>query len=142
MTARSVPLRPAPSLRLREEADPLLDLPWELPLAMWPSDLPFVEIPVGESRHLVRFLALGGVTYAVKEEPLAHEKLCPVLGVVRVPSAAPSHGSSSRTGTTSHCSNAIPATSTSMPSPPRTGASATRVSSHFWSPSSWRSSTS
>src|SRR3954454_5975954 len=68
--ARPFPVRPAPSLRLREEADPLLDLPWELPLASWPAELPFVEIPVGESRHLVRFLAFAGVTYAVKEEPL------------------------------------------------------------------------
>jgi Domain of unknown function (DUF4032)/Lipopolysaccharide kinase (Kdo/WaaP) family len=70
MAQRSSHLRPAPSLRLREEADPLLDLPWELPLADWPSDLPFVEIPVGESRHLVRFLTFAGVAYALKEEPL------------------------------------------------------------------------
>src|SRR3954454_22853401 len=68
--ARPFRVRPAPSLRLREEAEPLLDLPWELPLAEWPEALPFVEIPVGESRHLVRFLTLGGITYAVKEEPL------------------------------------------------------------------------
>jgi hypothetical protein len=70
MISRTFPVRPAPSLRLREEADPLLDLPWDLPLAAWPSELPFVEIPVGESRHLVRFLAFDGMTYAVKEEPL------------------------------------------------------------------------
>lgn len=61
---------PAPSLRLREEANALLDLPWELPLEAWPPSLPFLEIPVGESRHLVRFLNIEGKTYAVKEEPL------------------------------------------------------------------------
>jgi Domain of unknown function (DUF4032)/Lipopolysaccharide kinase (Kdo/WaaP) family len=61
---------PAPSLRLREEAEVLLDLPWELPLAGWPDSLPFVEMAVGESRHLVRFLSVAGDTYAVKEEPL------------------------------------------------------------------------
>ncbi|MEA2623152.1 MAG: hypothetical protein QOH61_2062 [Chloroflexota bacterium] len=62
--------RPAPRLRLREEASALLDLPWQLPLEAWPSTLPFVEFPVGESRHLVRFIESDGSTYAVKEEPL------------------------------------------------------------------------
>ena len=61
---------PAPRLRLREEASVLLDLPWELPLESWPPSLPFVDIAVGESRHLVLFLNIDGATYAVKEEPL------------------------------------------------------------------------
>jgi hypothetical protein len=48
----------------------LLDLPWELPLAAWPaSTLRFRDLPVGPSRHLVRFLVLDGHTYALKEEP-------------------------------------------------------------------------
>jgi tRNA A-37 threonylcarbamoyl transferase component Bud32 len=48
----------------------LLDLPWELPLAAWPaSTLWFRDLPVGPSRHLVRFLVLDGHTYALKEEP-------------------------------------------------------------------------
>jgi hypothetical protein len=64
------PHGPAPSLRLREEASVLLDLPWQLPLEAWPETLPFVELSVGESRHLVRFLVMEGATYAVKEEPL------------------------------------------------------------------------
>jgi hypothetical protein len=62
--------RPAPSLRLRQEASGLLELPWELALEAWPESLPFVDIPVGESRHLVRFIEVDGKTYAVKEEPL------------------------------------------------------------------------
>ncbi|HEX5825292.1 MAG TPA: DUF4032 domain-containing protein [Candidatus Limnocylindrales bacterium] len=61
-----------PRLRLRDPAIDLVDLPWELPLREWPSDkLAFRYIPVGPSRHLVRFLALNGVLYALKELPLA-----------------------------------------------------------------------
>jgi tRNA A-37 threonylcarbamoyl transferase component Bud32 len=49
----------------------LLALPWELPLADWPSDeIDFRELPVGPSRHLVRFVVDGDVLYALKEEPL------------------------------------------------------------------------
>jgi hypothetical protein len=50
----------------------LLDLPWELPLASW--DDPgheFRDLPVGPSRHLVRFLAHEGTVYALKELPAA-----------------------------------------------------------------------
>src|SRR5215210_4713269 len=60
-----------PRLRLRDPAIDLVDLPWELPLAEWPADrLTFRTIPVGPSRHLVRFLASGGTLYALKELPL------------------------------------------------------------------------
>jgi hypothetical protein len=58
-----------PHLRLREGASSLLDLPWELPLAEWHDDR-FRDIPVGPSRHLVRFLEADGSTFALKEEPL------------------------------------------------------------------------
>ncbi|WP_173923681.1 DUF4032 domain-containing protein [Agromyces sp. Marseille-P2726] len=48
-------------------ADPaLLDLPWDLPLASWPSDT-IAALPKGISRHLVRFAHLGGHVVAVKE---------------------------------------------------------------------------
>ena len=57
-----------PSLRLRR-AGGLLDLPWELPLAQWPTSLRFRSLPVGPSRHLVRFLVVDGVLIALKEEP-------------------------------------------------------------------------
>jgi hypothetical protein len=60
-----------PRLRLRDPAIDLVDLPWELPLARWPSErLAFRHVPVGPSRHLVRFLVSHGVLYALKELPL------------------------------------------------------------------------
>jgi hypothetical protein len=62
------PAPPFPLLRLRRTGR-LLDLPWERPLADWPEDLGFRELPVGPSRHLVRFLALDGSLLALKEEP-------------------------------------------------------------------------
>ena len=49
----------------------LLALPWETPLASWRrDDWPIRELPVGPSRHLVRFVVVDGITYALKEEPL------------------------------------------------------------------------
>ena len=60
-----------PRLRLRDPAIALVDLPWETPLADWPAaTLAFRELPVGPSRHLVRFLAADGSLYALKELPL------------------------------------------------------------------------
>src|SRR5438034_5207488 len=60
-----------PRLRLRTAADELFDLPWEVPLADWPDEEHrFRALPVGPSRHLVRFLDVNGVTFALKEEPL------------------------------------------------------------------------
>jgi hypothetical protein len=61
---------PFPLLRLREPSPELLELPWELPLDDWSADLPFRELPVGPSRHLVRFLATGKGLVALKEEPV------------------------------------------------------------------------
>ncbi len=57
-----------PLLRLRR-AGGLLDLPWELPLGDWPASLRFRNLPVGPSRHLVRFLVVDGGLIALKEEP-------------------------------------------------------------------------
>jgi tRNA A-37 threonylcarbamoyl transferase component Bud32 len=60
-----------PRLRLRSDANPLLDLPWALPLEAWNDNtLGFREIPIGPSRHLVRFLVREDKTYALKELPL------------------------------------------------------------------------
>ena len=60
-----------PRLRLRDPAIDLVDLPWELALREWGTDrLTFRLVPVGPSRHLVRFLVLNGVLYALKELPL------------------------------------------------------------------------
>ena len=41
-------------------------LPWDMPLEEWPEDL-VVALPRGISRHIVRFVRLAGVVYAVKE---------------------------------------------------------------------------
>ena len=59
-----------PRLRLRDEVAGLLDLPWELPLKQWQATgYVFRELPVGPSRHLVRFLVANGLVYALKELP-------------------------------------------------------------------------
>jgi hypothetical protein len=44
----------------------LLDLPWHLPLEIWPDET-IVALPKGISRHLVRFVHLGGYVVAIKE---------------------------------------------------------------------------
>jgi hypothetical protein len=59
-----------PHLRLRDEVASLLDLPWEVPLGAWDATgFQFRQLPVGPSRHLVRFLVSDGVVYALKELP-------------------------------------------------------------------------
>ena len=44
----------------------LLDLPWDVPLEEWPSNL-LAALPRGISRHVVRFVNLSGRVLAVKE---------------------------------------------------------------------------
>ena len=44
----------------------LLDLPWPLPLEIWPEDT-IAALPKGISRHLVRFVNLSGYVVAIKE---------------------------------------------------------------------------
>jgi hypothetical protein len=44
----------------------LLDLPWNLPLELWPNDT-IAALPKGLSRHLVRFVHLSGYVVAIKE---------------------------------------------------------------------------
>ncbi len=44
----------------------LLDLPWGIPLEEWPADH-LVALPQGISRHIVRFVKLNDVVYALKE---------------------------------------------------------------------------
>jgi tRNA A-37 threonylcarbamoyl transferase component Bud32 len=63
--------RPFPHLRLRAPSAELLALPWDLPLADWSDEaLQFRVLPVGPSRHLVRFFVdRDGATFALKEEP-------------------------------------------------------------------------
>ena len=53
----------------------LLFLPWDIPLEEWPEDT-IVALPRGISRHVVRFVRMSGVVYAVKEtvEPIAQRE--------------------------------------------------------------------
>lgn len=44
----------------------LLTLPWSVPLEDWPHEL-LVTLPRGISRHVVRFVRIGGIVYAIKE---------------------------------------------------------------------------
>lgn len=44
----------------------LLDLPWQLPLELWPEET-IAALPKGISRHLVRFVRFGDYVLAVKE---------------------------------------------------------------------------
>ena len=60
----------APTLRLREGPPALMALPWDRPLAAWdPTEVALRDVPVGPSRHLVRFVEAGGGLFAVKEMP-------------------------------------------------------------------------
>lgn len=60
----------APDLRLRHPSPGLLALPWHRPLATWgPDAVPLRELPVGPSRHLVRFVEVDGALWALKELP-------------------------------------------------------------------------
>jgi Domain of unknown function (DUF4032)/Lipopolysaccharide kinase (Kdo/WaaP) family len=53
----------------------LLFLPWDIALEEWPEST-LVALPRGISRHIVRFVRLSGVVYAVKEtvEPIAQRE--------------------------------------------------------------------
>ncbi len=44
----------------------LLDLPWSLPLELWPEET-IAALPKGLSRHVVRFVNLSGYVVAIKE---------------------------------------------------------------------------
>ncbi len=44
----------------------LIPLPWDVPLAHWPTDY-LVALPRGISRHVVRFIKVGTSVYAAKE---------------------------------------------------------------------------
>ncbi len=57
-------------IRLRSPSAELLELPWPTPLAEWDATaVPFHDVPVGPSQHLVRFLEVEDGLLAVKEAP-------------------------------------------------------------------------
>jgi len=58
-------------MRFREGKQALLELPWEEHLASWPDHgIEFVDLPVGASRHTVRFIVVDDGVIALKELPL------------------------------------------------------------------------
>ncbi|KRE31749.1 lipopolysaccharide kinase [Mycobacterium sp. Soil538] len=60
----------APELRLRAPRPELLALPWDRALADWTApDVPLRDLPVGPSRHLVKFVECDGELWALKELP-------------------------------------------------------------------------
>ncbi len=67
-------------------------LPWRLPLEEWPDDL-VVALPRGISRHIVRFIRLNAIVYAIKEveQPLAEREYHLLLDLNKrgVPSVEP-----------------------------------------------------
>ncbi len=57
-------------VRLRVASPELLSLPWRRPLAEWdPTTVAFRDVPVGPSRHLVRFVEADGRLWALKALP-------------------------------------------------------------------------
>ena len=63
-------------LHITGAADPgLIELPWNLPLSVWPEDR-IAALPRGLSRHVVRFVRHGSTVLAVKETnpDLAHKE--------------------------------------------------------------------
>ena len=57
-------------LRLRIASPGLIALPWLESLAEWDAtEVPFRDVPVGPSRHLVRFVETDGALWALKELP-------------------------------------------------------------------------
>ena len=59
------------TMRFREGNQALVGMPWDQPLAHWSGpELEFVDLPVGASRHTVRFAMVDGSIIALKELPL------------------------------------------------------------------------
>lgn len=59
------------TMRFREGRSEILALPWSEDLETWPdADIEFVDLPVGASRHTVRFVVVDDGIIALKELPL------------------------------------------------------------------------
>ncbi len=59
------------TMRFRESNQQLVSMPWGTPLALWDGpEIEFVDLPVGASRHTVRFAIVDGHIIALKELPL------------------------------------------------------------------------
>ena len=70
----------------------LLFLPWQTPLEEWPEEST-VALPKGISRHIVRFIRLHGIVYALKEteQPIAQREydLLHTINEIGIPSVEP-----------------------------------------------------
>ncbi|MFH5824928.1 DUF4032 domain-containing protein [Georgenia sp. AZ-5] len=79
----------------------LLDLPWEVPLEEWPTEV-LAALPRGISRHVVRFVKLSGRVIAVKEigETVAYHEyeLLRSLRTLEAPAVQPLAVITGRTG--------------------------------------------
>ena len=75
----------------------LLDLPWDVPLEEWPSNL-LAALPRGISRHIVRFVNLSGRVLAVKEigPTVAHHEYDRLRDLKRLDARPSSRSPSSR----------------------------------------------
>ena len=71
MAIHWIALAPRLDLRLRVASAELLSLPWLEPLGEWDAtSVAIQDVPVGPSRHLVRFVAADGRLWALKELPV------------------------------------------------------------------------
>jgi hypothetical protein len=60
------------TMRFREGKQALFSMPWDQPLAKWSGpEVGFVDLPVGASRHTVRFVVSDEGIIALKELPLS-----------------------------------------------------------------------
>ncbi len=58
------------TMRFRDGNQAFVAMPWDQPLARWSGrELEFVDLPVGASRHTVRFVVVDGSIVALKELP-------------------------------------------------------------------------
>jgi tRNA A-37 threonylcarbamoyl transferase component Bud32 len=83
-----------PHLRLRSASPTLIALPWELPLESWTTGRADLrELPIGPSRHLVRFVKDEDRLIALKEEPVEiarrEYEVLRRLEVLRLPAVLP-----------------------------------------------------
>ena len=79
-----VPTEPAErrapvTMRFREGSQGLIGLPWETPLGEWPADAAeFVDLPIGSSRHTVRFIIAGRGIVALQGDRDFNEAALPI----------------------------------------------------------------
>lgn len=88
----------------------LLDLPWELPLEQWPTEV-LAALPRGLSRHIVRFVNLSERVIAVKEigEHAAYREYELLRDLVRLgaPCVTPTAVITGRTGLAGDALNSV-----------------------------------